>query len=149
MLFQVQEMARAEKMITDEQVQHELDVYNPLLPGPGEISMTLFVELTSDAELRHWLPRLVGIERSVLLRVGGAEVRASVDPAHDAQLTRAETTASVHYVRIALDEPLAAGFAAQPAAIAIDHPEYSHSVALSEETRESLAADWRDEEPVG
>ena len=30
--FQVQEMARAEKLTTDEQIQHELDVYNRLLP---------------------------------------------------------------------------------------------------------------------
>ena len=35
MRFQVQEMARAEKMTTDEQIQHELDVYNRLLPAPG------------------------------------------------------------------------------------------------------------------
>ena len=35
MRFQVQEMARAEKMVTDEQIQHELDVYNRLLPAAG------------------------------------------------------------------------------------------------------------------
>ena len=35
MRFQVQEMARAERMTTDEQIQHELDVYNRLLPVPG------------------------------------------------------------------------------------------------------------------
>ena len=33
--FQVQEMARAERMLTDAQIQQELDVYNPLIPGPG------------------------------------------------------------------------------------------------------------------
>ena len=33
MRFQVQEMARAERMVTDEQIQHELDVYNRLLPA--------------------------------------------------------------------------------------------------------------------
>ena len=33
--FQVQEMARAEKMVTDQQIQHELDVYNRLLPARG------------------------------------------------------------------------------------------------------------------
>ena len=35
MRFQVQEMARAEKMVSDEQIQHELDVYNRLLPAPA------------------------------------------------------------------------------------------------------------------
>ena len=35
MLFQIQEMARAESMSTDEQILAELEVYNPLIPGPG------------------------------------------------------------------------------------------------------------------
>ena len=64
MRFQVQEMARAEKMVTDAQIQHELDVYNKLLPEPGELSATLFLELTTEQELRTWLPKLVGVERS-------------------------------------------------------------------------------------
>ena len=63
--FQVQEMARAERILTDEGIRGELDVYNRLLPSPGELSATLFIELTSEDQLRHWLPRLVGIERSV------------------------------------------------------------------------------------
>ena len=33
--FQVQEMARAEKIISDEAIQVELDIYNRLLPGHG------------------------------------------------------------------------------------------------------------------
>ena len=70
MRFQVQEMARAEKMVSDQQIQHELDVYNRLLPAAGELSATLFLELTSEEQLRTWLPRLVGVERSCQLRIG-------------------------------------------------------------------------------
>ena len=46
--FQIQEMARIEKIISDEGIQAELDVYNPLIPEPGQLSATLFVELTTD-----------------------------------------------------------------------------------------------------
>ena len=46
--FQVQEMARAEKILSDEAIQVELDIYNRLLPAPGELSATLFIELTTD-----------------------------------------------------------------------------------------------------
>ena len=42
-------MARVERMATDEQVQGELDVYNALLPTPGELSATMFIELTDEA----------------------------------------------------------------------------------------------------
>ncbi|MHB1487297.1 MAG: DUF3501 family protein, partial [Acidimicrobiales bacterium] len=71
MLFQVQEMARAERIMTDEGIQAELDIYNPLIPEPGTLSATLFIELTSPDEMKHWLPRLVGIERSVDLVIAG------------------------------------------------------------------------------
>ncbi len=73
--FQIQEMARAEKMSSDAAIQTELDVYNPLIPDPGSLAATLFIELTTKDDLVEWLPKLVGIERSVELRIGapGAE----------------------------------------------------------------------------
>jgi hypothetical protein len=143
--FQVQEMARAEKMVTDTQVQGELDIYNPLLPAAGELSMTLFLELTNEAELREWLPHLVGIERTVELRLDrdqATTVTAQVDPAHAAQLTREEVTASVHYVRLVLGGAEREQFRKGPAKIAVNHPRYSYETELSAETRSSLAADW-------
>ena len=72
--FQVQEMARAEKIISDEAIQVELDIYNRLLPAKGELSATLFIELTSDEALREWLPRLVGIERQLGIAIDGEVV---------------------------------------------------------------------------
>src|SRR3954447_15301028 len=85
--LQIQEMARAERMLRDEQIQEELDTYNPLIPGAGELSATLFVELTTPDELREWLPKLVGIERAIELIVGDADaevVRCEVDETHAA-----------------------------------------------------------------
>lgn len=142
--FQIQEMARAEAMQTDRQIEAELAVYNPLVPGPGQVTATLFLELQTDEELRKWLPALVGIERSVLLRVGDVEVRAAVDPAHAAQLTREETTASVHYLHFDLPAEACEGFAGGPVAIVVDHPAYPHSTVLSGATRASIVGDWSD-----
>jgi hypothetical protein len=141
--FQIQEMARAERIFTDEGIQTELDTYNPLIPGPGELSATLYVELTSRAEMEQWLPRLVGIEQSVQLEIGDpAEVvRCEVDPAHAANLTRQETTAAVHFVRFSLTPARVSSFARNTVALAIDHPQYQHRKVLAEETRESLLGD--------
>jgi hypothetical protein len=148
MRFQVQEMARAEKMVTDAQIQHELDVYNRLLPAAGELSATLFLELTSEPELRHWLPRLVGVERAVQLRIGtgdAVEVVPSVPEAeHQAQLTRPTVTAAVHYVRFRLTPAQVAAFRDGPVRLALDHPEYPDGlpgVELGDATRAELAAD--------
>ena len=144
--FQIQEMARVEKIITDEGIQSELDVYNPLIPGPGQISATLFVELTDEAQLREWLPKLVGIETEVELRfgpTGGHRVRCRVDEAHLRQLTREEMTASVHYVHFDLDDDEVAAFADGPVTLALTHPNYAHEVVLGEGARAELLADLR------
>jgi hypothetical protein len=141
--FQVQEMARAERMRTDAQIQSELDIYNPLIPEPGQLTATLFVELTSPAEMEDWLPRLVGIERSVELRLNSDVVRAQPDEAHAAQLTREESTPSVHYVRFSLAPEHVERFAAGPVVLAIDHAAYSYAVSLNQCTRVSLLRDLR------
>lgn len=145
--FQVQEMARAERIATDEGIQAELDVYNRLLPTPGELSGTLFIELVSEADLRHWLPRLVGIERSLAIEVGDPAAGASVVPSipeatHAGALTREAVTPAVHYLRFPFSgsavERLAAG---EPAVIVARHPAYEAATALSPETVEDLVAD--------
>ncbi|MBI3977045.1 MAG: DUF3501 family protein [Chloroflexi bacterium] len=144
--FQVQEMARAERMIADAQIQAELDVYNPLIPAPGELTATLFVELASKAELTDWLPRLVGVERSVELRLGRDSIeviQATPDEAHAAQLTRETTTAAVHFIRFRLTAAQVERFARGPVALALNHPSYRHETRLAEETRASLLADLR------
>jgi hypothetical protein len=142
--FQIQEMARVEKLLTDEAIQAELDVYNPLIPDPGTLSATLFIELTSEEDLRLWLPELVGIERSVELRLGdGSVARCQLDEAHEAQLTRETVTASVHYLRFLLSPDEVAAFEAGPVRLAITHRNYQHETELSDSTREELLADLR------
>ena len=141
--FQIQEMARAEKLITDEQIRTELDVYNPLIPDPGRLSATLFIELTSKAQLEEWLPKLVGIERSLELRIGGEVVPNVVDEAHAEQLTRDEITASVHYVRFELTPEQVERFTTDPVELAAAHPSYSHATPLADGTKQSLLGDLR------
>jgi hypothetical protein len=139
-------MARVERMATDEQVQGELDVYNALLPEPGELSATMFIELTDEDSLRQWLPKLVGIERSMELRIGAAggpvDIVASLPEAsHEEALTRPAVTASVHYIRFALTPEQVARFAEGPVVLAAAHPEYRHETILSDATRGELLAD--------
>jgi hypothetical protein len=143
--FQIQEMARVEKLISDEAIETELRVYNPLIPEPGQVCATLFVELTSDDAMRRWLPKLVGIERSVGLRLSdGQVVPAVVDEDHAKQLTRTEVTASVHYVRWELTSAQVGAFAAGPVALVSTHPEYPAEAPLGAETHAELLADLRD-----
>ena len=60
MRFQIQEMARAERMLRDEQIAHEVETYNELIP---ERRPALEHAVHRDQRRRrrcaYWLPRLV------------------------------------------------------------------------------------------
>jgi Protein of unknown function (DUF3501) len=140
--FQIQEMARAEKIIDDEAIETELRIYNPLIPEPGQLCATLFIELTSKDALMRWLPCLVGIERSVALRLSDdGLVRAVIDEDHEKQLTREETTASVHYVRWQLTPEQVERFVAGPVTLVANHAQYAFETPLSADTLAELATD--------
>ena len=38
-----------------------------------ELSATLLIEMTNKDQMQEWLPKLVGIERSIRLRLGDGE----------------------------------------------------------------------------
>jgi hypothetical protein len=138
---QIQEMARVEKLVSDEAIQEELDIYNPVIPEPGQLCATLFIELTSDDQMREWLPRLVGIERSLVFRLAdGTEVRSRPEEQHESQLTREEVTAAVHYVRFEFTPADVAAFDGS-VILAVDHPNYLEAVELLPATVAELRTD--------
>ena len=145
--FQIHEMARVEKIVSDEGIQAELDVYNELLPAPGELSATLFIELTSDDEMREWLPKLVGIESALALEVrttgngSGYSVRGVPEAGHAEALTRDETTAAVHYLRFPFTPDEVEVFGASGVALVADHPAYAARTPLEPATVSALLGD--------
>ncbi len=148
MRFQIQEMARAEKILSDEAIQHEVDTYNALIPDAGQLSATLFLELTSKMQLVEWLPKLVGVERAVELVLGAGDrpivVSCIPEEAHEEQLTRPDVTASVHYIRFELTPTEVEAFVTGPVVLRIDHPQYVESTTLSEDAAAALIEDLRD-----
>ena len=140
--FQVQEMARVEKIISDEAMQVELDIYNRLLPGEGELSATLFIELTSDHDLREWLPRLVGIEHEIGISMDGEAVTSVPEAEHAAALTRDTITPAVHYLRFGFTEAQVGAFRdADDVALVATHPAYEAQTVLPPPVRAELLGD--------
>jgi len=141
MRHQIQEMARVEKLVTDEAIQEELDIYNPMIPESGQLCATVFIELTDDEQMKLWLPRLVGIERSFVFRLAdGSEVRSITEAQHESQLTRADVTAAVHYIRFEFTPDQVAAFDAR-VVLAIDHPNYPEEIELLPANITELLAD--------
>ncbi|MEZ5229347.1 MAG: DUF3501 family protein [Acidimicrobiales bacterium] len=132
-------------MNTDEGIRAELRAYNPLISRPGKLSATLFLELTTDEQLREWLPKLVGIERHYEIHLGTGDdvdiIAAQVDAGHDSTLTREETTASVHYLWWPFTTEQAEKLANGPAESCAPIRPTSEVTELTDINRASLSAD--------
>ena len=139
MRVQIEEMCRAENLVSDEKIQEEIDVYNQVLPDDGQLAATLFIEMTSEASMARTLERLVGLQEHVWLVAGGHRVKATFDP----DQFKADKLAAVQYLKFPIS-PLAAEALRAPGsavAVAIDHANYRHSAQLDEQQRGELATD--------
>src|SRR4026208_2280040 len=69
-IFQIQEMLRAERITDLDKVREEIAVYNELIPNPGELSATLFIEIEDQTHLRAELLKFLGIDEALMFKVG-------------------------------------------------------------------------------
>jgi hypothetical protein len=57
--YQIQEMIRAEKIVREKDIQHELETYNGILGGDGELGCSFMIEIDDpqerDSKLRQWI----------------------------------------------------------------------------------------------
>lgn len=140
MLFQIQEMLRAEHIVDLDKVREELEVYNALVPDAGELSATLLIEITESDKIREELVKLIGIDESVWLEIGERQrIQATFEPGR----SKEDKLSAVQYVRFPFSASAIAAFAdpATPVRLVIDHPNYQASTSLSGAVRESLASD--------
>jgi hypothetical protein len=142
-IFQIQELTRAERTVDPAQIAAECRVFNELVPGRDELSATLMIEITEMPRIRAELDRLIGIDEHVFLDVGGRSVQATFDPKQREE----DRISAVQYVRFPLGRELAARFLdpSVPVVLRVEHPRYRASVPIEGETRASLSADLRAE----
>lgn len=141
--FQIQEMMRAERIVRDEAIAAELEVYNLLIPGPDELSATLFIEIPDQSVIKQELLRLLGLDAPGVLKmvIGGTH---EVAGEFEAGRSKEDKISSVHYVRFHFSPEAQAAFRAPDARveISIDHPNYRQRTILDKATRRSLAQDF-------
>jgi hypothetical protein len=138
-LFQVQEMMRAERIVVEEEILAELAIYNELIPPEHGLAATLMIEITKQESIRSELDRLIGIDEHVSLEIGGEVVRATFDPKQFEE----DRISAVQYIRFPLGRKLAERFAdpSTPATLCVDHPNYRGRTSIEGASRASLAAD--------
>jgi hypothetical protein len=131
--YQVQEMTRAERMVKEADIVHEIETYHELLGRPGEVGCPLLVELDDPAARAEKLTKWLALPKHLYAkRSDGQKAYARYDERQVGE-TR---VSSVQYLKFDVG-PKA------PVAIGCDHPdpELKHETTLTGTQRAALQRD--------
>jgi len=142
MWYQVQEMARAERLYKPEELEEELAVYNPLIPDGSNLKGTLMIQY-DDREVRlAKLAEMAGIEHQFWIQVDGYD---KVYPYADEDLDRSteDKTSTVHFMRFELDDAMIRAWKEGALVrMGCDHPNRPLDEELPADLYEALAEDF-------
>lgn len=99
---QIQEMVRVERIFEESKIQDELNVYNAILPQPGELSATLMIEITDEDQIKKTLDSFQGLDRSdtLSIQVGTETAYAQFEAGH----SKEDKISAVHFIRFAIPQ---------------------------------------------
>ena len=129
--YQIQEMMRTERIVRERDIQHELDTYNAVLGGPGELGCTLLIEIDDPAERAVKLQAWYDLPAHVYARLDdGTKVYGRFDE-HQRDETR---VSSVQYLKFPTQGRV-------PNALGVDLPALETEAPLTAEQRAALTDD--------
>jgi hypothetical protein len=129
--YQVQEMLRIERIVKEDDIQHELDTYNELIHPRGTIGCTLMVGIDDEAErdvkLRAWM----GLNEHIYAKLPDG---TRLGPTWDPRQVGDDRLSSVQYLTFTIGDEA-------PSAIGIEMPEIEMETELSGPQRDALRQD--------
>ena len=129
--YQVQEMMRTERIVRERDIQHELETYNAVLGGRGELGCTLLIEIDDPTERAARLQEWYALPAHVYARLeDGTKVHARFEEAQRDE----RRVSSVQYLKFSLQSRA-------PVAVGSDLPGLEVEAALTAEQRAALAED--------
>lgn len=141
LLFQIQEMIRAEHILAPERLQEEVDTYNEQVPASNELSATFLIEVTDPGRIKPLLDRFQGIDRgqTVGLRIGPHLVYGAFEQGR----SKDDKISAVHYIRLRIPETVRIQMQDPhtPMEILIDHAGYKARASVPDGMRRSLLQD--------
>lgn len=133
MRYQIQEMMRTEQIVREAAILHEIETYNEILGGAGELGCTLLVELDDPDERARKLTGWLELPKHLYAKLeDGTQVR----PTYDERQVGEERVSSVQYLKFAVGERA-------PVALGCDHPDpdLNNAAELSDAQRAALQKD--------
>jgi hypothetical protein len=129
--YQIQEMMRAERLVKETAIQHEIDTYNETLGGPGELGCALLIEIAEAARRKELLTKWRDLPRHLYVKLDdGTKVPATYDPRQVGE----DRLSAVQYLKFDTGGRV-------PVAVGSDLPELRVEAALTPEQQRALAED--------
>ncbi|NUP10598.1 MAG: DUF3501 family protein [Polyangiaceae bacterium] len=140
-LLQIQEMLRSERITAEDGILHEIETYNELIPGPGQLSMTLYITIADKDRRESTLRSLAGLEGKVAIEIDGARFFAKGE---DRSVEGIERTTALHYFKIDVspEKQAAVRTGNAKAFVVVDHPAYPLRTELPPNVVRSIASDF-------
>jgi len=143
MRYQIMELIRAEKITADEELEGELEAYNPLIPDGKNLKVTFMLEYPDEAERKERLRQLTGIEELISIQIAGFD---PVYPIANEDLPRSteDKTSAVHFLRFEFtDDMIEAAKNGASWSIRSEHLNYQYATdPVAPEIAESLLRDF-------
>jgi hypothetical protein len=142
-LFQIQEMMRAERIVEDDAIQHEIETYNQLLPGTDQLAATMMIEIPEATQIREQIALFHGVNtgEATYLQIGASRLPGSFDSGQGDE----RRISAVQYVRFQLSSTQRESFlhGHDEVRLVIDHPNYHHSALITGDVRHQLEDDLK------
>ena len=139
--FQIQEIMRAERLVHDEQILEEIEVYNSIMPPKNGLSATLFIEITDEKKIKSILNDFIGLTdgENLYFEIGDDKIFATFEQGREEE----DKISSVHYVQFHFDQDQKARLVnpKEKVNIVINYNNYIYSVPIQDKMRSSLHED--------
>ena len=140
--YQVQEMLRIEKIFNEEEIQAEINAYQPLIPEGNNLKATMLIMYSDVNHRKIMLNKLNGIENNIWLTVNNSQKFYAI-PDEDLERSNDEKTSAVHFLRFQLDEECIQDFHnSYEIFLGCNHKDYNDSIQIDKLIIQSLRKDF-------
>ena len=138
--FQIQEIMRAERIVKDEQIKEEVEIYNGIMPPKNGLSATLFIEVTDEKLIKTVLNQFIGLteNQTIFFDLNGKKIYAQFEEGREEE----DKISSVHYIRFFFSDDDKKLFHQNgKIKLGINYKDYNYAELLSDEMLTSLIED--------
>lgn len=133
--YQIEEMMRAEQMVKEADIQHEIKTYNEIVTANGSLGCSLLIEIDDIEERQKKLSQWLKLPENLYVTLdNGEKVKAEFDK----RQIGGDRLSSVQYLRFDVKGKT-------PVAIAIDMPDFKDdfppTTELTDDQKKALASD--------